>query len=168
MKQPSELEIYLFDLKGFIVGDNKFLTDNEGNFLTFTYDGVGGLMAVEGTTFMDNASQYCLGAGTIPGKGFEMGHCKINLMDGDAVFTYYEIPIGDSMNGTFKCLGGTGKYKGIECSGSTGYTPINSAQENKFASSRLFIPDEVFLILSFNSILCFGYFFKINSILFFI
>ena len=127
------------DLKGFIVGDNKFLTDNEGNFLTFTYDGVGGLMAVEGTTFMDNASQYCLGAGTIPGKGFEMGHCKINLMDGDAVFTYYEIPLGDSMNGTFKCLGGTGKYKGIECSGSTGYTPINSAQENKFASSIYFM-----------------------------
>ena len=68
-----------------------------------------------------------------------MGHCKINQMDGDTIFTYYEIPLGDSMNGTFKCLGGTGKYKGIECSGSTGYTPINSAQENKFASSIYFM-----------------------------
>ena len=48
-----------------------------------------------------------------PGKGFEMGHCKINQMDGDTIFTYYEIPLGDSMNGTYKCLGGTGKYKGM-------------------------------------------------------
>ena len=88
-------------------------------------------MAGEGTIFMDNASQYCLGAGTIPGKGFEMGHCKINLMDGDAVFTNYEIPLGDSMNGTFKCLGGTGKYKGIECSGSTGLSLIHISEPTR-------------------------------------
>ncbi len=124
------------DLKGFFVADGKLLNDDKGNFLTFTYEGIGGFMAVEGTTFLDNSSQYCLGAGTIPGKGFEMGHCKINLIDGDTIFTYYEIQLGKPMNGTFKCIGGTGKYDGITCGGTTGYTQINSAQEGKVHSSN--------------------------------
>ena len=79
-------------------------------------------MAIEGTSFGDNSSHYCIGAGSIPGKGFEMGHCKVMFINGDTAIIYYEIKLGYSMEGTFKCISGTGRYEGIECSGTTGYT----------------------------------------------
>ena len=44
-----------------------------------------------GTTFGDNSSHYCVGAGSIPGKGYEMGHCIIKFINGDTAITYYEI-----------------------------------------------------------------------------
>ena len=91
------------DLKGFFVGDAKVIVDDKGNPMTFAYDGLVGMMAVGGTTFGDNSSHYCVGAGSIPGKGFEMGHCIIKFINGDTAITYYEIKLGYSMEGTF-CL----------------------------------------------------------------
>ena len=55
--------------------------DDKGNPMTFAYDGLVGMMAVGGTTFGDNSSHYCVGAGSIPGKGFEMGHCIIKFIN---------------------------------------------------------------------------------------
>ena len=92
------------DLKGFFVGDAKVIVDDKGNTMTFAYDGLVGMMAVGGTTFGDNSSHYCVGAGSIPGKGFEMGHCIIKFINGDTAITYYEIKLGYSMEGTFKCI----------------------------------------------------------------
>ena len=89
-------------------------------------------MAIGGTTFGDNSSHYCIGAGTIPGKGFEMGHCIIKFINGDTAITYYEIKLGYSMEGTFKCISGTGRYEGIECSGTTGYTQIKQLKKVKY------------------------------------
>ena len=43
-----------------------------------------------------------------------------------------KLKLGYSMEGTFKCISGTGRYEGIECSGTTGYTQIKTAQEGKF------------------------------------
>ena len=123
------------DLKGFFVGDAKAILDDKGNFMTFAYDGLVGMMAQGGTTFGDGSSHYCVGAGSIPGKGVEMGHCKITFLNGDTAITYYEIKLGSSMDGTFKCISGTGKYEGIECSGTTGYTSLQSALEGKVHSS---------------------------------
>ena len=94
------------------------------------------MMAVGGTTFGDNSSHYCVGAGSIPGKGYEMGHCIIKFINGDTAITYYEIKLGYSMEGTFKCISGTGRYEGIECSGTTGYTQIKTAQEGKIHSTN--------------------------------
>ena len=51
-----------------------------------------------------------------------MGHCIIKFINGDTAITYYEIKLGYSMEGTFKYISGTGRYEGIECSGTTGYT----------------------------------------------
>ncbi len=124
------------DLKGFFVGDAKVIVDDKGNPMTFAYDGLVGMMAVGGTTFGDNSSHYCVGAGSIPGKGFEMGHCIIKFINGDTAITYYEIKLGYSMEGTFKCISGTGRYEGIECSGTTGYTQIKTAQEGKIHSTN--------------------------------
>ena len=50
--------------------------------------------------------------------------------------TYYEIKLGYSMEGTFKCISGTGRYEGIECSGTTGYTQMKTAQEGKVHSTN--------------------------------
>ena len=99
------------DLKGFFVGDAKAILDDKGNMLTFTYEGIAGYEAQGGTTFGDKSSHYCLGAGTIPGKGVELGHCKIMFLDGDTAMIFYEIPLGKPMDGTFKCVSGTGNTK---------------------------------------------------------
>jgi|TARA_B100001175_G_scaffold22932_1_gene17161 hypothetical protein len=126
------------DLKGFFVGDAKVILDDKGNMLTFTYEGIAGYEAQGDTTFGDKSSHYCLGAGTIPGKGVELGHCKIMFLDGDTAMIFYEIPLGKPMDGTFTCISGTGKYEGIECSGSSGYQGIKSAQENKIHASNYY------------------------------
>ena len=42
------------------------------------------------------------------------------------------------MEGTFKCISGTGRYEGIECSGTTGYTQIKSAQEGKIHATNYY------------------------------
>ena len=102
-------------LAGFFVGDAKAIVDEKGNIMTFTYEGLSGFNAIEGTSFGDNSSHHCIGAGSIPGKGFEMGHCKIMFINGDTAIIYYEIKLGYSMEGTFKCISGTGRYEGIEC-----------------------------------------------------
>ena len=94
------------------------------------------VMAFGGTSFGDNSSHYCVGAGTIPGKGVEMGHCIIKFINGDTAITYYEIKLGYSMDGTFKCISGTGRYEGIECSGTTGYTQMKTALEGKVHSTN--------------------------------
>ena len=124
------------DLKGFFVGDAKAIFDEKGNPMTFVYDGLVGMMAFGGTSFGDNSSHYCVGAGTIPGKGVEMGHCIIKFINGDTAITYYEIKLGYSMEGTFKCISGTGRYEGIECSGTTGYTQMKTALEGKVHSTN--------------------------------
>ena len=64
------------------------------------------------------------------------GHCIIKFINGDTAITYYEIKLGYSMEGTFKCISGTGRYEGIECSGTTGYTQIKTAQEGKVHSTN--------------------------------
>ena len=125
-------------LAGFFVGDAKAIVDEKGNIMTFTYEGLSGFNAIEGTSFGDNSSHHCIGAGTIPGKGFEMGHCKIMFINGDTAIIYYEIKLGYSMEGTFKCISGTGRYEGIECSGTTGYTQIKPAQEGKIHATNYY------------------------------
>ena len=124
------------DLKGFFVGDAKAIFDEKGNPMTFVYDGLVGMMAFGGTSFGDNSSHYCVGAGTIPGKGVEMGHCIIKFINGDTAITYYEIKLGYSMDGMFKRISGTGRYEGIECSGTTGYTQMKTALEGKVHSTN--------------------------------
>ena len=123
-------------LAGFFVGDAKAIVDEKGNIMTFTYEGLSGFNAIEGTSFGDNSSHHCIGAGSIPGKGVEMGHCTIKFINGDTAMTYYEIPLDNTMNGTFKCLEGTGRYEGIECSGTTGYTQMKSADESKIHATN--------------------------------
>ena len=125
-------------LAGFFVGDAKAIVDEKGNIMTFTYEGLSGFNAIEGTSFGDNSSHHCIGAGSIPGKGFEMGHCKIMFINGDTAIIYYEIKLGYSMEGTFKCISGTGRYEGIECSGTTGYTQIKPAQEGKIHATNYY------------------------------
>jgi len=125
------------DLEGFFQADAKFLFDDKG-IGTYVYDGMGGLKAMRGSSFGDSSSGYCVGAGSIPGKGVELGHCKIMFLDGDTAMIFYEIPLGKPMDGTFTCISGTGKYEGIECSGSSGYQGIKSAQENKIHASNYY------------------------------
>ena len=67
-----------------------------------------------------------------------MGHCKIMFINGDTAIIYYEIKLGYSMEGTFKCISGTGRYEGIECSGTTGYTQIKSAQEGRIHATNYY------------------------------
>ena len=50
-------------LSGFFVGDAKAIVDEKGNIMTFTYEGQSGFNAIEGTSFGDNSSHYCIGAG---------------------------------------------------------------------------------------------------------
>ena len=123
------------NLMGFFVGEAKAMFNDKG-VGTFYYNGLAGYMAQGGTTFGDNSSHYCVGAGSIPGKGVEMGHCTIKFINGDTAMTYYEIPLDNTMNGTFKCLEGTGRYEGIECSGTTGYTQMKSADESKIHATN--------------------------------
>ena len=40
------------------------------------------------------------------------------------------------MEGKFKCISGTGRYEGIECSGTTGYTQMKTALEGKVHSTN--------------------------------
>ena len=125
------------DLKGFFAADAKFLFNDKG-VGTFIYDGMGGLMAMGSSSFADSSSQYCVGAGSIPGKGVEMGHCTIKFINDDTAMLYFEIPIDNTMGGKFECLGGTGRYEGIICSGETGYQQIKSAVEGKIQATNYY------------------------------
>ena len=78
------------NLMGFFVGDAKAMFNDKG-VGTFFYDGLGGYMAQSGTTFGDNSSHYCVGAGSIPGKGVEMGHCTIKFINGDTAMSYHQM-----------------------------------------------------------------------------
>jgi hypothetical protein len=66
------------DLEGFFQADAKFIFDDKG-IGTYVYDGMGGLRAMRGSSFGDSSSGYCVGAGSIPGKGVEMGHCTMKV-----------------------------------------------------------------------------------------
>ena len=111
------------DLEGFFQADAKFIFDDKG-IGTYVYDGMGGLRAMRGSSFGDSSSGYCVGAGSIPGKGVEMGHCTMKFIDGDTAMIYIEIPLDNTMGGKFECLSGTGRYEGITCSGEMGYQQI--------------------------------------------
>jgi hypothetical protein len=52
-------------LAGFFVGDAKAIVDEKGNIMTFTYEGLSGFNAIEGTSFGDNSSHHCIGAGSM-------------------------------------------------------------------------------------------------------
>ena len=80
-------------LAGFFVGDAKAIVDEKGNVMTFTYEGQSGVNAIEGTSFGDNSSHHCIGAGSIPGKGCEMGHCKVMFINGATAIIYYELKL---------------------------------------------------------------------------
>ena len=79
-----------------------------------------------------------MGAGSIPGKVVEMGHCTIKFINGDTAMIYFEIPLDNTMGGKFECLGGTGRYEGITCSGESGYQQIKSAVEGKIHSTNYY------------------------------
>ena len=125
------------DLEGFFQADAKFIFDDKG-IGTYVYDGMGGLRAMRGSSFGDSSSGYCVGAGSIPGKGVEMGHCTMKFIDGDTAMIYIEIPLDNTMGGKFECLSGTGRYEGITCSGDMGYQQIKSAVESKIHSTNYY------------------------------
>ena len=101
-----------------------------------TYDGLMTVKAVSGTKFAHNASFRCDG-GLLAFKGEiteENGFCKILFQDGDTAFLQYDGTgkMGVGSEGSWRFIGGSGKYEKISGSGivkrksikaaATGYT----------------------------------------------
>ena len=95
--------------QGIFTGQSKVIGDDKGNF-TVTYDGVIGLIAIEGTTFGDKSSSHCLGS----------------------------IVSENGKPSNWKYVSGTGKYANITGGGTSTYTPINSAKEGTVQSFNQF------------------------------
>ena len=122
--------------QGIFTGQSKVIGDDKGNF-TVTYDGVIGLIAIDGTTFGDKSSSHCLGSIVSEnGKGFESGVCINKFADGGTAIVHYEGEFGKPSN--WKYVSGTGKYANITGGGTSTYTPINSAKEGTVQSFNQF------------------------------
>ncbi len=80
-----------------------------------SYEGIGTTVTKEGDIF-NNTSGRCLGTFTMVGEEYrEMGSCSFTDADGDAFFGLYERKNQDI--GSWKVTGGTGKYEGMQQSG---------------------------------------------------
>lgn len=112
---------------GFFSGTSKVIGDDKGNF-SIIYEGTIGNKAIEGTTFGDRSSSYCVGSIVgLKGKGFETGVCINKFEDGSTTTTHYEGVMGKILR--WKFVSGTGKYENISGGGTTSYTQIDSAKD---------------------------------------
>jgi hypothetical protein len=121
---------------GIFTGQSKIIGDDKGNF-TVTYDGVIGLIAIDGTTFGDKTSSHCLGSiVSVGGKGFESGTCINKFEDGGTATIHYEGEFGKEFE--WKYVSGTGKYANISGGGTSSYKPFNSAKDGVVQSFNEF------------------------------
>jgi hypothetical protein len=90
-----------------------------------SYEGIGTTVTKEGDIF-NNTSGRCLGTFTMVGEEYhEMGSCSFTDADGDAYFGLYERK--NKETGTWKVTGGTGKYEGMQQTGTwMPYTQITA------------------------------------------
>ena len=119
------------ELEGMGVWNLNILNAGKGN-LSVKYDGLMGLKAVKGTTFGDNSTFRCVGGLLSFGGEIrdETGFCKIALADGDTAFISYEGvgKLGVGGTGTWRFLGGTGKYENISGKGTLKRHNLKSAK----------------------------------------
>jgi hypothetical protein len=90
-----------------------------------SYEGLGTTITKEGDVF-NNTSGRCLGTFTMVGEEYnEMGSCSFTDADGDSFFGLYSRK--NKEIGSWKVTGGTGKYEGMQLSGTwMPYTQITA------------------------------------------
>ena len=103
-----------FDSMSCYAGPQHVITDGRST-VGFSYDVVGTPMRKEGDPLY-HASAECVGSGTIAGaESMESGLCVFTDPDGDRFFSAYSVR--NKEPGTWKTIAGTGKFEGMEASG---------------------------------------------------
>ncbi len=103
-----------FDGMTCYAGPQHVITDGKGT-VGFSYDVVGTPMRKEGDPLF-HASAECVGSGTIVGAELmDSGLCIVTDADGDRFFSAYSRHNKEA--GTWKVIAGTGKFEGMESSG---------------------------------------------------
>ena len=109
-----------FNASGMGSWEMNIMNAGNGN-MAITYDGNAGLTDKIPESIFDKSTMNCVGGLTLVSGKFddETGMCTFYLADGEKVFMNYKGKGtgGQGGSGTFKIIGGTGKYEKISGNG---------------------------------------------------
>ena len=126
--------------KNYATGTSKALPMGEER-IHVTYEGTGIYVSDIEEGFLNNASQYFLGAlHAVKGAFEESGFMVLTVPDGDKVFATWKGSgnLGKDAKGTYTYVGGTGKYTGITGGGELTRSNLQPASKGVWAAITLF------------------------------